>query len=176
MKNPHILVSSQYKIEKDWNSSGHWLASHNCLSACPGPCWVLFPAPLAQRHRSPLEWGCHSWGECPVVGDGAGLGPTLTAIAPVPWDMALPQYGGGVGNWAEKPWLTPGSGSSSLVSGRNTYQVDRGHYTLRKDMSYVHIRSSTLMKSMGNMRRLCRDVPTQGHTFKTTMGNSYLVL
>lgn len=160
MKHPHILVFSQHKIEKaDWNCSGRWLASHNCLHAGPGPCWVLFPAPLAQRHSSPLEWGGRSWGERPVVGDGAGLGPTLMAIAPVPWGMALPQGGGGVGNWAEKLWLTAGSGSSMSDSCPNTCQVDRGRCTLRRDVICVHVRPSTPMKSTGNTLRLYRMFP-----------------
>ena len=143
MKNTHILAHSHDKREEaDWNCPGLWLVSHNCLSACPGPCQAPFPAPLALRHSSPPEPGLPQLRRVHSCGGGSWLEPNPGFLL---------QLQGGVGHWAEEKLpLTPGFGSSSSISSPNPYKVDSCQHVLGKDMTYVHTRSNSPVKSTGN--------------------------
>ena len=111
------------------------------------------------------------WG-CPKPRQRLPSHPGETAL---PWSSCFPPWGPTSGcdsRWAEeKLWLTPGSGLSPSNSSRAFHQGSSYH-TPREDTTCAPLTPSPPITATGT-HRLHRDVPTQGRTFKTGIGNCF---
>ena len=97
-----------------------------------------------------------------LQGHRANSSPTLRASAPAAWLLTSPLT---VWRWPLSreevpPHTPPRTGSSPSISSHIPYQGDSGQHTLRKDVTGVHIKSSSHSKDTG--QTVCIVMPPHG--------------
>ena len=119
--------------------------------------------------------GCRSWEgeEHTLKGNRASSDPTFRiSSAPATWDLTPQLIGQKQPLSIGEALLHIGSGPSLSISNPSSLQDDSCQHTLKK-MWLVFTSNTALWPKPLGIGRLYRDTPTQGHTFKTTIGNCF---
>ena len=120
------------------------------------PMWAESPKRLSlPLHYSPLGQGSWFWegGKHTVKGNRANMGSVLRASAPATWDENPHPTGWRQPLGKGKPCLMLTSNSTYLTSSSSSYQDDSCQHTLRKDITCIHVISSSLTKGTGKQYR-----------------------
>ena len=111
--------------------------------------------------------GCHSWGECTVVGEGAGLSPTQGFCSSSRVVLATEQRRSSHSHLAlALAPLSPAPTPTKLIAASTFWGKTWLMFTPDQTLPWNPL----------GTHRLYRDALTQGHKFKPRIGNFYLIL